>query len=566
VAAELRHNFPVSFAAPIDYGDGPLGLEPTMRRPLASLALAAAIALLSASGVAATGPGGWDHVGTGATSGTASLNGAVYALNADAPNALIVGGNFTSAGGNPNAARVAAWNGSAWSALGGSPISNGAVFALAYAGGKVYAGGTFLNAGGDPNADFLAVNTGAGWASFCGSGTPAFTATVDALQIIGNTLYVGGSFANAAGIASADFLAACDLTTGAVTSLFAADGDLNGGVTALTADSNGTLYAGGQFINVNGIPEADHVAAYDVVGGSWHAMGSGSGPTKGAVDSMVRSLAAHGTDVYVGTDAVDVAQIATADHVVKWNGSSWSAVGTNTAGTDGWFPASSFINSITTVGSLVFAAGSFQNANGVATADDIAYFNGSVWRPLGSNGAGNGPMIGNLTAVRLFGLSMYAGGNFTSAGGDTRAVSIAAYAVLRPDARIGLASAGPFVGNGVYSPTGVGESRTRYVTRGKTGTFYVSIQNDGLFTDSFKIKGTGGARGITVRYYRGSTNVTTAVKAGTYATGSIAPGAAITIKLVVTVSSSSASIATFLIRASASGEPSDAVKAIVKAR
>ena len=536
-----------------------------MRRPLRAFALAIAATLVLASGVAAVGPGGWGHLGTGATSATASLNGAVYAVNADSPGVLLVGGNFTSAGGNANAARVATWNGSAWGALNGAPISNGSVFALAYAGGKVFAGGTFLNAGGDPNADYLAEWNGSGWVSACGSGPgPAFTATVDALQVIGPTLYVGGSFANAGGIASADFLAACDIPSGVVTSVFAADGDMNGGVTALTADSNGTLYAGGQFINVNGIAEADHVAAYD---GSWHAMGSGSGPTKGAVDSMVRSLAAHGTDVYVGTDAVDVAQIANADHVVRWDGASWNAVGSNTAGTDGWFPASSFINGITTVGPMVFAAGSFQNANGVATADGIAYFDGSVWRPIGSNGAGNGPEIGNLTAISVFRNNIVIAGNFTTAGGDGLATSIAAYALTLPDARIGLASAGPFSGNAIYSSTAVDESRSRYVTRGKTGTFYVSIQNDGLVAASFTLKGTGGARGITIRYYRGASNVTTAVKAGTYSTGSIPARGAITLKLVVTVAKSSASSGTFLVKASSlSGTPADAVKAIVKAK
>ena len=527
--------------------------------------MAIAASLLLASGVAAVGPGGWGHLGTGLTNGVASLNGAVYAVTADSPGVLLVGGNFTSAGGSANAARVATWNGTAWGALNGTPISNGSVFALAYAGGRVFAGGTFLNAGGDPNADYLAEWSGSGWASACGSGPgPAFTATVNALQVIGNTLYVGGSFANAGGIPSADFLAACDITSGVVTSVFAADGDMNGGVAALTADSNGTLYAGGQFINVNGIPEADHVAAFD---GSWHAMGSGSGPTKGAVDSMVRSLAAHGTDVYVGTDAVDVAQIATADHVVKWNGSSWSAVGTNTAGTDGWFPASSFINGITTVGPMVFAAGSFQNANGVATADGVAYFDGSVWRPIGSNGAGNGPEIGNLTAVSVFRNNIVIAGNFTTAGGDGLATSIAVYALTLPDARIGLASAGPFSGNAIYSSTAVGESRSRFVNRGKTGTFYVNVQNDGLVAASYTIKGTGGARGITIRYYRGSTNVTTAVKAGTYSTGSIAARGSVTLKLVVTVASSSASSGTFLVKAtSLSGTPPDAVKAIVHAR
>ena len=38
------------------------------------------------------------------------------------------------------------------------------------------------------------------------------------LQFIGRTLYAGGSFQDGAGIASADYLLACDLATGAASS------------------------------------------------------------------------------------------------------------------------------------------------------------------------------------------------------------------------------------------------------------------------------------------------------------------------------------------------------------
>ena len=537
-----------------------------MRRIAFVPTLAVAAVLAFAAPAVAIGPGGWDHLGHGATSALASLNGAVYALNADYPGVLLVGGNFTSAGGNTNAARIATWNGTAWGSVGSGGISNGAVNAIAYHAGKVYAGGTFLNAGGNADADFLAVWNGSVWAPFCTSTKPgpAFGGSVQALQIIGPTLYVGGSFANGAGIAAADFLLACDLATGTSSALVPSDGDINGGVLALTADSNGVLYAGGQFINVAGIPAADHVAAYD---GSWHAMGIGGGSGGGAIDTFVRALTAHGTDVYVGTDAVNVAGITTADHVVKWDGSTWSAVGSNTAGTDGWFPTTTFINALTTVGPMIFAAGSFQNANGVATADNIAYFDGSTWRPIGSNGAGNGPLPGNLIALGVFRNKIYASGNFTSAGGDTYGVSLAAYAFMLPDARIGTASRGPFTGNSVYSPSAAGESRTLSVKHRKTGTFYVSIQNDGLVAAAFTVKGTGGARGITVRYFKGSSNVTTAVKAGTWSTGSIAARGALTLKMVVTVASSSASSTSFLVKVSSvSGTPADAVKAIVKAK
>ncbi len=537
------------------------------RRPILAFALAVAAIVPLASGASAIGPGGWDHLGVGATSALASLDGAVDALNADDPGVLLVGGAFTSAGGNANAARIATWNGTAWSALAGTGISNGAVFAIAYHAGKVYAGGTFLNAGGNADADFLAVWDGGAWAPFCNSTVPgsAITAKVNALQIVGNTLYVGGLFANGAGLTSADFLLACDLTTGDARSTVSADGDINSGIVALTADSNGVLYAGGTFINLEGIAAADHVAAYDGV--AWHAMGASAGPAFGAVDSAVRSLAAHGTDVYVGTDAGNVGGIVQADHVVKWDGAAWNAVGSNTAGTDGWFPVGTSINGLTTAGSLVFAAGSFQNADGVATADQIAYFDGGAWRPIGSNGAGNGPTNSSLNAVAIFRSKVDVGGTFTNAGGDARAQYLAAYALTLPDARIGVKSVGPFTGNSVYSPTAVGETKTISVKHRKTGTFYVSIQNDGLVASAFTIKGSGGARGITVRYFRGTTNVTAKVKAGTYSTGAIAARGSINLKMVVSVAGSSSTKGTFLIRAtSGAGTPADAVKAIVKVR
>jgi hypothetical protein len=386
-----------------------------------------AVTVSFSTGASAAGPGGWDHLGDAGPPGTDSLNAAVYALNADAPGALYVGGPFTDAGGNLDADRIASWNGSAWSAVSSSAsqISNGAVFAIASANGKVYAGGTFQNAGGNANADFLAVWDGISWAPFCNSTGPAFSGNVVALQVIGSTLYVGGSFQDGAGIPSADYLLACDLTTGAASSTVDPALPFSGSVYALTADSNGALYAGGGFINLENLAAADKVAYMDA--GGWHAMGSGGGPCGCAVDDFVRGLTAVGTDVYVGTDAKDVAGIPQADHVVKWSGFAWSSVGSNSGGGDGWFPTSASINGLSSSGSNVFAAGSFQNANADPLADNIAYFDGSAWHPVGSDGAGNGPWNAAGSALAVFGQRLYAGGSFTSAGGDSQASSAASF-------------------------------------------------------------------------------------------------------------------------------------------
>jgi hypothetical protein len=279
----------------------------------------------------------------------------------------------------------------------------------------------------------------------------------------------------------------------------------------------------------------------------------------------VRALAATGTTLFVGTDSVDVAGIPQADHVVRWNGVAWSAVGKNAAGNDGWLPASSFIHSLAASGSLVFAGGSFHDANGVATADMVAYFDGVVWRPIGSNGAGNGPIGTAVTGLAVFEHKIYAGGAFTAAGGDGKARALAAYALRQPDARIGTARAGPWTGDAVYSPTAVGEAKTQFISRGSSGNFYVNVQNDGLVAANFRLRGTGGATGYSATYFRASTDITTAVEAGSYSTGFIPPRGAVTIRVRVELATSTAPSASYVVGVtSLKGTPTDAVKAIAR--
>ena len=344
------------------------------RRPLRVVALCALLIGAVVTLATAAGPGGWDHLGDRGTPGSDSLDLVASALAAT-PGALFVGGEFTDAGGIPAADRIATWNsGASWSAVSSSTsqISNGRVSDIAVAAGKVYAGGTFQNAGGDADADFLAVWDGVSWKPFCDATGPAFGGNVTSLEIVGQTLYVGGSFQNGADIASADYLLACDLETGAPSSTVLDPAHpFAGPVYALTADSNGTLYAGGGFINLENHPAADNVA-FRPSGGSWQPMGAGAGPCGCAVTTFVRGLTAVGTDVYVGTDANDVAGIPQADHVARWDGSAWSAVGADSGGANGWFPTTTSINALASTGSHLFVTGTFLNAGGDARADHVA--------------------------------------------------------------------------------------------------------------------------------------------------------------------------------------------------
>ena len=398
------------------------------RRLLRVLALSAISASAIATLALATGPGGWDHLGTGNHPGGDALDATANALQATPDGLLYVGGAFTDAGGVPNADRIAKWNGSSWSAVSSSTsqITNGQINAIAVSGGKVYVGGTFTHANEDANN--LAVWDGDSWEPACIDSDPtepAFDGNVTSLQIIGQLLYIGGEFQNGAHVLSADYLLKCHLQTRAATPTVASEARaFTGSVYALTADSNGTLYAGGGFtLDLDPLPDAVNVAALPE-GGTWEAMPAG--PT-----TFVRGLTAVGTDVFVGTDADDVAGILTADRVVKWNGSAWSALGSGTGSNsgNGWFPAGTSIYGLAGFGSNLFVTGSFQNADASLEprADHVAWFDGSAWHPLGSNGFGDGPLPAEGHALALVDRQLYAAGAFTSAGGDAQARAVASF-------------------------------------------------------------------------------------------------------------------------------------------
>ena len=530
-----------------------------MRRSLLAVFVFLAGSVTTATSAAATGRGGWEHLGAGAVAGTPSLNGTVSALHT-VGNAVYVGGRFTNAGGVANADRIARWNGASWSALGTASFANGSVLAIAHSGTKIYAGGNFTDAGGNKDADNLAVFDGVKWSPFCDQPThagPAVSLPVNALQVVGNTLYVGGSFQDGAGIAAADYLLACDLTTGTPRATVDGGADFTGAVYALAADSNGVLYAGGTFSNLDQIPDADFVAAYN---GLWSSLGSG-------VTGIVRALTASGTNLYVSTDALNIGGLSNADHVARWDGTAWSAMGANSAGTNGWFPASTYIYSMAATGSTVFATGSFQNANGVPTADNVAYFDGSTWRPLGSNGAGNGAWIGDGLAVAVMRGQVYAGGGFTSAGGDPSSRFVASRSLQIPDASIGIYS-GSFIGNNIFNTTGAGQTKTLDIKRGSSQYFPVLVQNDGMIPASFTLEATESTPGYSISYidYSSGANVTAKLVMGTFSTGVLALGQSVAIKVVVTVSKTAPAAGSFTVTArSLVGGKSDVVKGIVRA-
>src|SRR4051794_27384176 len=169
-----------------------------------------------------------------------------------------------------------------------------------------------LVAGGAASAVFLG-GVVAAHADPAPIGQPsASTVTADALPtvqidgvawsqvVVGNTVYVGGSFSNArpAGAAAGTNLTpranllAFDLTTGALITSFVAN--TNGQVNALAASPDGSrIYAVGTFTSVNGTTRY-RIAALNPTTG---AVIAGFAPSvNGAIDSVTAS----NTSVYIG--------------------------------------------------------------------------------------------------------------------------------------------------------------------------------------------------------------------------------------------------------------------------
>ncbi len=120
-------------------------------------------------------------------------------------------------------------------------------------------------------------------------------------------------------------------------------------------------------------------------------------------------------------------------------------------------------------------------------------------------------------------------------------VQVLGLSVRKPDGRIRLGT-GAFVGNNVYNTTGANQQATvetiatREGTHDTVYTVDISIQNDGTSADSFMVKATGTARSAySVKFLRGTTDITAAVVAGTYETSSLAPAATYLIRARVTV-------------------------------
>ncbi|SDY68491.1 Ig-like domain-containing protein [Hymenobacter psychrophilus] len=170
---------------------------------------------------------------------------------------------------------------------------------------------------------------------------------------------------------------------------------MTGNAIALAVDGRGNVYAGGLFSRAGGT-SANRVARWN--GTSWSTLGTG-------MNSAVNSLAVDGSgNVYAGGFFTTAGGIP-ASRVAKWNGTSWSALGAG---------MNNAVLALAVDGSgNVYAGGTFTTAGGTL-ANRVARWNGTNWSALGTG------LNNTAFALALDGNgNLYAGGQFSTAGGTT---------------------------------------------------------------------------------------------------------------------------------------------------
>ena len=356
----------------------------------------------SAGGVIATNVArwngsSWSALGLGISGVGGDGYGPYVSALAVSGNTLYVGGDFKTAGGIPvlNPNNIAQWNGSNWSLLGSGIY--GIVSALAVSGTNLYAGGSYTMSGDESQIlNYIARWNGSSWSAL-GSG---MSGGVGALAMSGTNLYVGGSFSAAGGLA-ANSIAQWNGSNWSNLGLGTGSGDGYGtSVSALVVSGN-TLYVGGDFTTVGGVP-ANYIAQWK--GSSWSALGSG-------LNGNVEALAVWGTNLYAG-GSFQTAGGVSVNRIARWNGNSWSALGSG---------LNSSVSAVAVSGNTLFAGGDFTTSgDGYQTLNYIAQWNGSSWSALGSG------LNSDVYALAVSGSTLYAGGDFTASGDDNQTLNYVA--------------------------------------------------------------------------------------------------------------------------------------------
>ncbi|MCA9285921.1 MAG: hypothetical protein KDA22_11930 [Phycisphaerales bacterium] len=192
-------------------------------------------------------------------------------------------------------------------------------------------------------------------------------------------------------------------------------------VTAV-ASIRGVTYTGTKLVSpvaLDGVTDAGEISvtANAPRDPTWLPTFGGAPGMNGSVNALTTFDDGSGDGPALYAGGTFTAAGGTAAHAVaKWDGSSWSPLGSGLSGSDFFLPA---VNALTTFddgsggGPALCAGGEFTTAGGTA-ANSVAKWDGSSWSPLGSG------MVDWIWALTTFddgsggGPALYAGGKFAA--------------------------------------------------------------------------------------------------------------------------------------------------------
>jgi urease beta subunit len=278
--------------------------------------------------------------------------------------------------------------------MGGSPPDDYAsVNALAVSGSTVYAGGQFASIGGQSRSNIAALDASSGAAL---GWNPGADNMINALAVSGSTVFAGGNFHYIGG-QGRNLVAALD-AYGAAT---AWNPDPSGQWVNALAVSGSTIYVGGNFQTMGG-QTRNNIAALNVGSGVATAWDPNA-------DNQVNALAVSGSTVYAGGSFGSIGGQGRSNLAALDAGSGLATA---------WSPdANDQVLTIAVSGPNVYVGGKFTS-NG-SDQGDYHYLAAFATDPGGSQVTWSPNANGQVDALAVSGPTVYAGGQFTTIGGQS---------------------------------------------------------------------------------------------------------------------------------------------------
>lgn len=328
-------------------------------------------------------------------------NGKVYALK-KYNNTMFVGGEFTYIG--PYTGNCAFLNPTTSVRDADFPTVEGSVTAIVSDGsGGFYIGGSFTRVGGYTRSNLAHIKADK---SVDQDFAPGVNGNVYAMLLSGTDLYIGGDFSSV-NSQTRNRIARINTTTGQVSGWAP---NINNNIVYAIAEYQNQIIIGGTFTQINS-QTYNRLAAIDKT----TALATLWNPN---VASTVRGLAISGSTLVV------VGEFTTASGVTRNRVCSYDMTSGNLTN---WNPnANNNVYSVAIYGNIAYIGGTFtqvssQTRNRIAALDLTATSTPftTSWNPNISAPTGVTPSV-NSIAVSSDGLSIYAGGLFTTVGSATR--------------------------------------------------------------------------------------------------------------------------------------------------